>query len=161
MKPTERHILFITGEYPPLTGGVGAYTEKLAQALVDLGWKASVLTSSLPHVERQASSVAVYPAVKKWDWRIWQIAPRAAQEAGAQWLHVQYQTAAFGMNPSVNFAVDRWRRAGFRVAWTYHDLLVPYLFPKAGSRLRRFVTQQPAKNADLTVVTNEGDRCAA
>ncbi|MCB0189724.1 MAG: glycosyltransferase family 4 protein, partial [Caldilineaceae bacterium] len=48
----------------------------------------------------------------------------------------------------------------WRVAWTYHDLLVPYLFPKAGARLRQWVTAQPAHNSDLVVVTNEADRCA-
>jgi glycosyltransferase involved in cell wall biosynthesis len=44
------------------------------------------------------------------------------------------------------------------VAWTYHDVLPPYLFPKAGKRLRSAVTTRPARLADLTVVTNEGDR---
>ena len=89
--------------------------------------------------------------------RIWTAAPRLAQEIGAGWLHVQYQTAAYNMNPAIHFAVPRWQRAGLRVAWTYHDLLVPYLFPKAGDRLRRTVTIRPALSADLTVVTNEGD----
>jgi glycosyltransferase involved in cell wall biosynthesis len=37
-------------------------------------------------------------------------------------------------------------------------LLVPYLFPKAGSRLRRWITERPGLQADLTIVTNEGDR---
>jgi glycosyltransferase involved in cell wall biosynthesis len=44
------------------------------------------------------------------------------------------------------------------VAWTYHDLLVPYLFPKAGNRLRRWVTDRPAAICDLTIATNEADR---
>ncbi len=43
------------------------------------------------------------------------------------------------------------------VAWTYHDLLPPYLFPKAGP-LRARVTERPATRADLVIVTNEGDR---
>jgi glycosyltransferase involved in cell wall biosynthesis len=44
------------------------------------------------------------------------------------------------------------------VAWTYHDILVPYLFPKAGDRLRRWVTDTPARVCDLTVTTNAGDQ---
>jgi len=44
------------------------------------------------------------------------------------------------------------------VAWSYHDLLVPYLFPKAGRRLRRWITERPGMQADLTIVTNAGDR---
>ncbi len=62
------------------------------------------------------------------------------------------------MNPAINFAPVRWQAAGYPVAWTYHDLLPPYLFPKAGARLRRYVTERPAARADLTIVTNEGDR---
>ena len=62
------------------------------------------------------------------------------------------------MNPAINLAPQRWRQAGLRVAWAYHDLLVPYLFPKAGATLRRWVTERPAFSANLVVVTNEGDR---
>ena len=156
--PTNRHILFITGEYPPLTGGVGAYTERLASALVDLGWNASVLTTARLDGKSDPSPIEVYPRVARWDWRIWRIVPELARQIRADWLHVQYQTAAFGMNPSINLAVERWRKHGFHVAWTYHDLLVPYLFPKAGRRLRSVVTRRPAHFADLTIVTNEGDR---
>jgi glycosyltransferase involved in cell wall biosynthesis len=158
MRPSRRHILFITGEYPPLAGGVGAYTEKLAYALTDLGWKASVLTTSRLKEREIAAPIDVLPAMNNWNWRLWYAVPDIAQRIQADWLHVQYQTAAFDMNPSINIAPGKWQRDGYRVAWTYHDLLVPYLFPKAGDRLRRFVTRRPAKTADLTVVTNEGDR---
>lgn len=153
-----QHVLYVTGEYPPMTGGVGAYTERLANAIVVEGWRVSIVTNaSLPDTG-VPGAVSVYPVVNKWDWRIWRSIPRLAQEIDAQWIHVQYQTAAYGMNPCINLALNQWRRAGFRVAWTYHDLLVPYLFPKAGTRLRRAVTQRPASVADLTIVTNEGDR---
>ena len=39
---------------------------------------------------------------------------------------------------------------------TYHDLRVPYLFPKAGA-LRRWITQQPAHWYDAAIVTNVED----
>lgn len=159
------HILFVTGEYPPLRGGVGAYTAELAQALVGLGIQVSVLTScqAQPTVI-QPAAVPVYPAVARWDWRLWNALPRLAQKIGATWLHVQYQTAAFAMHPAINLAPNWWRRRAkglgqpIQVAWTYHDLLVPYLFPKAGARLRRWVTMQPAHTSQLVVATNEGDR---
>ena len=38
------HLLFVTGEYPPMIGGVGAYTAELGAALVARGWRVSVLT---------------------------------------------------------------------------------------------------------------------
>ena len=47
------HILFVTGEYPPMPGGVGAYTQELAMALRNLDLQVSVLTS-----ERAANPAA-------------------------------------------------------------------------------------------------------
>ncbi len=141
-----------------MAGGVGAYTAALAHALETLGLQVSVMTSRQACPPPPGEGVAVYPSVHRWDWRIWPGIARRAREVGADWIHVQYQTGAYGMHPAVNFAPRWWQRAGLRVAWTYHDLLVPYLFPKAGTRLRRWVTEWPARASDLVVVTNEGDR---
>jgi glycosyltransferase involved in cell wall biosynthesis len=77
---------------------------------------------------------------------------------GADWVHVQYQTAAFDMHPAINFAPWQWRRRGIRTAWTYHDLLPMYLFPKAGRRLRAWVTERPAHFAAHVIATTEADR---
>ncbi len=146
-----------------MPGGVGAYTAELASALTARGWQVSVLTSAgaqsrLGIIAKDA--ISVYPEVRRWDWGIWRTGPRLARQIGADWIHVQYQTAAFGMHPAINLAPHWWQARGSRVAWTYHDVLPPYLFPKAGSRLRRWVTEQPAAAAELTVVTNEGDHQA-
>ncbi|MEM7535827.1 MAG: glycosyltransferase family 4 protein, partial [Chloroflexota bacterium] len=154
------NILLATGEYPPLQGGVGAYTAELASALNTLGVQVSVMTSTSVATghQTQPNNVPVYPSVKRWDWRIWSAIHSHAETIGADWIHVQYQTAAFGMNPAINVAPWRWRASRFNVAWTYHDLLIPYLFPKAGDGLRRWVTEWPSTQSDLTIVTNEGDR---
>jgi glycosyltransferase involved in cell wall biosynthesis len=80
-----------------------------------------------------------------------------ARKLAVDWVHVQYQTAAFAMHPAINLAPWWWRRAGLHVAWTYHDLRVPYLFPKAGARLRRWITERPAFTSDQVITTNEGD----
>ncbi|MCB0063685.1 MAG: glycosyltransferase family 4 protein [Caldilineaceae bacterium] len=159
------HILFITGEYPPMRGGVGAYTATLADALVAQGVEVSVLSdeaAAKAPVKRNA--VPVFPQ-RRWDPAIWQSVPQLAQAIRADWVHVQYQTAAFAMNPAINLAPAWWRRAKTHrerkrlyVAWTYHDLLVPYLFPKAGAHLRRWITARPAHMSDLAIVTNEADR---
>ncbi len=157
------HILFVTGEYPPMPGGVGAYTAELGRTLVDLGVQVSVLTST-----SAATTIPIHPAIPvyaevvRWNWRIWSRVPTLATQIGAEWVHVQYQTAAFGMNPAINLAPDVWHMAGqqprkFKTAWSYHDLLVPYLFPKAGSWLRRWITERPALTSDLVVTTNQGD----
>jgi glycosyltransferase involved in cell wall biosynthesis len=152
-------ILFVTGEYPPLEGGVGAYTAALGSALVAQGAQVGVLTGARAQGDHPPG-VAVHTEIGRWGPGAPRRAAALAREVGAEWIHVQYQTAAFAMNPAVNFAPPFWRRRGLRVAWTYHDLLPPYLFPKAGRTLRSWVTRRPAHGADLVVVTNEGDRRA-
>jgi glycosyltransferase involved in cell wall biosynthesis len=155
------HIMFVTGEYPPMPGGVGAYTQELARALHSLGVRITVLTAEAacdPETAVHSAGCRVLPVIRHWDWGVWRLAANLAAEVRCDWLHVQYQTAAFGMHPAINFAPGYWQRRGFKVAWTYHDLLVPYLFPKAGKRLRTWITERPAHTAGLPVVTNEADR---
>lgn len=158
------HILFVTGEYPPLHGGVGAYTAALATTLATQQLQVSVLTTQRAHPARSqpaTAAVTVYPQIKRWGVNIWYEIAAFAQRIQADWIHVQYQTAAYAMNGAINFAPPYWRyfnQSGVNVAWTYHDLRVPYLFPKAGSALRYWVTLRPAHSADLVIVTNENDR---
>ena len=154
------HILFVTGEYPPMQGGVGAYTRELARALHALGVRVSVLTSqraAQPNCTEFDGCIRVLPAIDRWDWRVFHVVPELAHELGADWVHVQYQTAAYAMHPAINFAPSRWKRDNLRTAWTYHDLLPMYLFPKAGRLLRRWVTERPAHAANCVITTNEAE----
>jgi len=155
------HILYVTGEYPPMQGGVGAYTLELAHALQALGVRITVLTSqraAQPCCVEFGGCIRVLPAMQHWDWHLFHTAPALANELGADWVHVQYQTAAFDMHPAINFAPWHWRRKGLRTAWTYHDLLPMYLFPKAGRRLRTWVTERPTRSAQRIITTTEADR---
>jgi glycosyltransferase involved in cell wall biosynthesis len=143
-----------------MEGGVGAYTAELAQALARQGARVSVATGmDAEMAEPHDRAITRYPVVERWTPGIWSSIPDLAKEIKADWIHVQYQTAAYAMNPAINFALGHWRRAlpGAGLAWTYHDVLVPYLFPKAGERLRRWVTLRPAGIADLVIATNAGD----
>ena len=153
------HVMFVTGEYPPMPGGVGAYTQELAKAFRSLGVQVTVLTAEAacdPETAVHGAGCRVLPVTRHWDWGVWRLAANLAREARCDWLHVQYQTAAFAMHPAINLAPAYWQRQGFQVAWTYHDLLVPYLFPKAGKRLRTWITERPAHTARLPIVTNRG-----
>jgi glycosyltransferase involved in cell wall biosynthesis len=77
-----------------------------------------------------------------------------AEDLGLDVLDVQYQAAAYGMHPAINVVPrDRGRP---RVAVTFHDLKVPYLFPKAGP-LRQGVVWMLARRADGVIVTNRED----
>jgi glycosyltransferase involved in cell wall biosynthesis len=69
-------------------------------------------------------------------------------------LNVQYQAAAYGMHPAINVVPRASERPP--VVVTFHDLRVPYLFPKAGP-LRQWVVGMLARRADGVIVTNRED----
>lgn len=154
-------IGLITGEYPPMQGGVGDFTAQLGQALVDLGHKVHVLTGApraARHAPRNTQHVplTVHQAIEDWGWGCWSHVLALAQELGLEVLNVQYQAAAYGMHPAINFVPRRRRRGRPPVVVTFHDLKVPYLFPKAGP-LRWLVVRMLARRADGVIVTNQGD----
>lgn len=153
-------VLFVSGEYPPMQGGVGDYTWSLGTALNALGVDVHVLTSQAAGPAHLApSGVAnIYPDVGRWGWGLADQVKRLAAELEADYVHVQYQTAAYGLHPAVNLlprALDRWAWPR-RVAVTFHDLRMPYLFPKAGP-LRWRANLALAQGSDVVVVTNAED----
>lgn len=186
MPPDGRlRVCLVTGEYPPDEGGVADYTRCLAQALVELGVGVDVVTSrrergpagrgrgrgdeGLARLERDvAASRAAAPAgnddridvhriVPGWGWSVLPRLRHFVAAARSDVVHVQYQAAAYGMKPAAN-AIPWWlgRTTDVLTAGTYHDLLVPYLFPKAG-RVRDWVTRLPARTADVILTTNADD----
>lgn len=157
MDPGQPKVLFVTGEYPPMVGGVGRFTAELATALQAQGAQVGVLTDEQVSAYAAPDAVRILPGRRGWGWRILNEIPDLARAIGADWVHVQYQTAAYGMHPAINALPYFLRRHGLRAAWTYHDLRVPYLFPKAGARLRNWVTRLPLRSADAVVVTNQSD----
>lgn len=82
---------------------------------------------------------------------------RAARRSGSQAVHIQYQTGAYGMRPTVNALPALLRaRWGRPVVVTFHDLLVPYLFPKAGP-VREWANKLLALTATACIATNPED----
>jgi glycosyltransferase involved in cell wall biosynthesis len=74
-------------------------------------------------------------------------------------VHIQYQAAAYAMHPAINLFPWRMRRSGHnrpRTVVTFHDLRVPYLFPKAGP-MRRRVVNELAHRCDAAITTNHED----
>ncbi len=157
MAAEQPKVLFVTGEYPPMVGGVGRFTAELAAALQAQGAQVAVLTDEQVPGSTDTGAVRVLPGRRGWGWGILSDIAVRARAAGAEWVHIQYQTAAYGMHPAINALPYCLRRQGLRAAWTYHDLRVPYLFPKAGARLRNWVTRLPLRAADAVVVTNQSD----
>lgn len=151
-------VALLSAEYPPAPGGVGDYTHQLGAALLRRGIETIVLTSGavVPIYDDQPPVVRLMLA--RWDWRCWGVIRRALADPRPDILHIQYQTGAYGMHPAINFLPRRLRLLppAPRMAVTAHDLLPPYLFPKAGP-LRDWVTRRLMLDSDAVVATNDAD----
>jgi glycosyltransferase involved in cell wall biosynthesis len=157
-------ICLITGEYPPMEGGVGAFTQALAGALKVLGHDLSIVTTALDadHSGKQAISVdedgiTVYRSVASWRRRGVAQAVKIVEEIAPDIINLQYEVAAYGMKGWVTRLPDLLQhRLTSPTCVTFHDLLPPYLFPKAGSLRQRSVWHL-ASAADGAIVTNAED----
>lgn len=141
-----------------MVGGMGGYTKELAKALAKLGNRVSVLTSVLG--QDGGESFALYPRVSKWDFSSWKHILTLFKEIEPQILHLQYQAAAYGMHPAINLLPWRLRLMRPLILVTFHDLRVPYLFPKAGP-VRRGAIAALAKGCHGVIVTNVQDEAEA
>lgn len=154
------HIAFLTAEYPPTPGGVGDYTRCLGHALVSRGVRVTVVTGTGSKAQESPPDTAlrVYRGIASWGWHCWRDTIAALDDLRPDVLHIQYQTGAYGMHPAVNLLPWRLRALAGRphTVVTFHDLLHPYLFPKAG-RVRHWVTTRLARDADAVIVTNADD----
>lgn len=155
-------IGFITGEYPPMQGGVGDYTRELARALVGLGHEVFVLTSVKAQSAHPEAGIHVQATVDGWGRWGKHSNPRGETQA-VRWVkdnrldvvNIQYQAAAYQMHVAAN-NLPRTLRPLVPVFTTFHDLMVPYLFPKAGP-LRKRAVYQMARHSSGVIVTNIAD----
>ncbi|MBL8153906.1 MAG: glycosyltransferase [Anaerolineae bacterium] len=145
-------IGIITGEYPPMQGGVGAYTHILADEMTRQGESVHIFTSLQAASPDHPSTVSA--TIADWGWSLFRAVRAWAKQHRLDLLNIQYQTAAFGMSPWIHFLPDRLRP--IPVVTTFHDLRVPYLFPKAG-KLRPWIVRHLARASDGIIVTNHED----
>lgn len=142
----------ITGEYPPMQGGVGAFTKILAGELAAQGHDLFVLSRT----DTQSDDPRVQLTAKVDGWGAGSLvaARRWARDLRLDVVNIQYQTAAFGMSPFIHFLPDALRP--IPVVTTFHDLRFPYLFPKAG-RLRDGIVMRLANASSGVIATNHED----
>jgi glycosyltransferase involved in cell wall biosynthesis len=191
-------IGLVTGEYPPMEGGVGDFTHELARALTELQHEVHVITrtgcgtsratssdstseindAEIPQADKKGEGPVVHAIIPRWDWRSSLSVMRLVRSLQLEILNIQYQAAAYDLHPAINFypfsipLTNRWqsrvealnprRRKPERIKGlsdsptfvvTFHDLKVPYLFPKAGDLRDRVVTFL-ARRADAAITTN-------
>ncbi|MGD8804892.1 MAG: glycosyltransferase family 4 protein [Chloroflexota bacterium] len=161
-------IGLVTGEYPPMEGGVGAFTRELARALGDLGHQVHIVTDRRarpqeaprdfwnPRDPVETDAGQLHARVNRWWWSANNAAVDVAMRYDLDVVNIQYQAAAYDMRvPAINFLP--WRLRGVtRSVVTFHDLRYPYLFPKAG-KLRQWVVKHLARTAGGVIATNEED----
>ncbi len=161
-------IGFVTGEYPPMEGGVGAFTKELAKELDGQGHDVHIITSKRARPRDKGRSLwdlkepyevgyaTLHARVGRWRWGAMSIVAAAAARFDLDIVNIQYQAIAFDMNiPAINFLPWRLREVTPVIA-TFHDLRTPYLFPKAGP-LRRGVVNHLARSAEGVICTNQQD----
>lgn len=164
-------VCLITAEYPPQVGGLADYTRNLAKALLDLDQRVTVLTSATPAgpTTDQANATGtankqgptVLASVPRWDFHIFRAVRQVIDQVQPTIVHIQYQTAGYGMHPAINLLPRwlNWRRPGVSIVTTFHDLREPYLFPKAGP-FRSWVTRQLVLGSHGAIATNPEDATA-
>ncbi|MGC9333113.1 MAG: glycogen/starch synthase, partial [Anaerolineae bacterium] len=85
-------VLFVTGEFPPMQGGVGDYTREIGLALAGQGCQVQVATSV--HAG-PAEGLDVLPVVERWGWGSWGILLDIIHSQSPDVVHIQYQAAAY------------------------------------------------------------------
>lgn len=145
-------IGLVTGEYPPMQGGVGAYTQILARTMADQGHEVHVLAST--KAAESDPRIVLLPSIRRWNIASLGEIREWTQKHRLDVVNIQYQTAAYGMSPVIHFIPNV--VGSVPVITTFHDLRFPYLFPKAG-RLRDWIVMHLARASDGVIATNHED----
>jgi glycosyltransferase involved in cell wall biosynthesis len=145
----------VTGEYPPMQGGVGAFTQVLSHAMVEMGHEVHVFTDHRAAAQPDNTAIRITADARAWRWGTLSRIRRWAQAQQLDVVNLQYQAAAYNMAAFVH--ILPMRLDNVVVVTTFHDLLVPYLFPKAGP-LRYQAILTLARSSDGVIVTNRGDQ---
>lgn len=149
-------IGLISGEYPPMRGGVGDYSQALAEALRSAGHAVAILTDRRAAEPDGAAAASLNAAIRRWHWPSLLTMRRWAKRERLDIINLQFETAAYGMSAAIHALP--WV-LGVPLVTTFHDLRAPYLFPKAG-RLRDQALWWLVRGSAGVIVTDaaDGDR---
>src|SRR6185503_1075851 len=97
-------IGLVTGEYPPMQGGVGDFTQQLGRALAAQGHEVHVITSKAAGAAPRApGEPIVHAAFARWSWpALWQVRG-LARRLRLDLVNIQYQAAAYGLSAPIHF----------------------------------------------------------
>jgi glycosyltransferase involved in cell wall biosynthesis len=98
-KEPNMHVLFVTGAYPPVKCGVGAYTQRLAWALADLNdIRVTVLTDVRAIGATEQHGVKILPVIR--GWRLIELIriAKVVKKIAPDLVHIQYPTQGYSGN---------------------------------------------------------------
>lgn len=145
-------VCMVTGEYPPMVGGIADYTAGLVTALREQGDQVTVLTDRRAVAGGARAGLRAAPG---WGFRHLVPLARAVRQCAPELVHLHYQAAAYGLRGAINLLPALVRP--LPCVTTFHDTREPYLFPKAGA-LRRWANATLARQSRVVVCTNAADR---
>jgi glycosyltransferase involved in cell wall biosynthesis len=105
--------------------------------------------------QESADGIVVSRVISGWGWDTRQRVEAFLNVHPADVINLQYQAAAYQMHPAINLLPGMLGKR-IPVVVTFHDLRVPYLFPKAGP-LRWQAILAMARGAGGRIVTNAED----
>ena len=129
-------VLLVTGSFPPMRCGVGDYSQNLAEALAkEVEVSVGVLTSILGGTLNKASTIDIFPIIKKWGISDVLKVIKVIRQWSPDIVHIQYPTQGYGKGllpwilPIISFIMGR------TVVQTWHEgysrRYAPWLFLKA------------------------------
>jgi glycosyltransferase involved in cell wall biosynthesis len=161
-------IALVSGEFPPMEGGVGAFTQELARALDAQRQEVHIITSRTADPDsskqrfgrlpepRDLGFAQLHAAIGRWRWPSVSTIADLTLRYEFDVVNIQYQAAAYNMNsPAINLLPWRLKHL-VRTIVTFHDLRIPYLFPKAG-KFRNMAISLMARQSAGIITTNSED----
>jgi len=154
--------MFITGKYPPEKCGVGDYTHRLAEKLIECGHEVVILTSA-PKEKPQTiaegqGDAEVVRRINKWDFKGLPSVLNSVLEKEVDLVNIQFNISAFDWHPMVTllpYLIKRHMKK-VKIVVTLHELAAPTTAFRLGP-LRRIWLLPLLFWSDAVIATNEGD----
>ncbi len=143
-------IGIVSGEFPPMTGGVGACSQILARKMQAAGHEIHIFSD----VRARSDDLSLSGKAASWHTATLGAIRRWSRRQRLEVVNLQFQTAAFGMSPWIHLLPQALHP--LPLVTTFHDLRAPWLFPKAG-RFRQAAVSWLARNSAAAICTNQED----
>jgi len=150
-------VLLISSSFPELRCGVGDYVYHLAVALSEEGMDISVLTAKRPEI-KLSHAFKVYPEVSSWDKNAITVIRKLIAENNFDAIHLHYHWWMYNDGILKGRAFSKLfsylRKAGYQgklIVTFVHDLMGPFLFPKA-KLFRGIYLRKMLRFADQVIV---------